>query len=223
MDGVLSVFQSFDSWTARTSISELRRRWRSSKSFGQIPSAFHWYTFSLLRVVEGTGWEGSELVGLGSTRFVDSDVQFCWMLVHFPHFQRLSRVEAFGPVLHFWWNPLEHTLHFTGTVLERRAAEHLAHFSFEFFASARDNPWFSRDVNEGGVGCGGELLANDEGCGVADGVAEKRWQYQILVERRVDLRFLWGTRICCTWLQGGKHYRNMDSHNDKLDQHNGYG
>ena len=191
MDGVLSVFHSFDSWTARMLMSELRRRSRSSKSFGRIPSAFHWQIFSLLRVVEGTGWEGSELVG---PRFVDSVAQFCWMLVHFPHFQRLSRVEAFGPVLHFWWNPLEHTLHLTGTVLERRAAEHLAHFSFKFFASARDNPWFRRDVNEGGVGCGGELLANDEECGVADGgvahgVAEWRWQCQILVERACDLAF----------------------------------
>ena len=194
MDGVLLVFRSFDSWTARTSISELKRWSRSSKEFWTNTVSIPLIDFSLLRVVEGTGWEGSELVGTGSTQFVGSDVQFCWMLVHFPHFQRLSRVEAFGPVLHFWWNPLEHTLHFTGTVLERRAAEHLAHFSFEFFASARDNPWFSRDVNEGGVGCGGELLANDEWCDVADGevadgVAEWRWQCQILVERARGLAF----------------------------------
>ena len=84
---------------------------------------------------------------------------------------------------------MEHKLHLTGTVLERRAAEHLADFSFEFFASARDKPWFSRDVNEGGVGRVDELLADDEGCGVADGVAEWRWQYQILVVRARGLAF----------------------------------
>ena len=42
-------------------------------------------------------------------------------------------------------------------------------------------------------------------------------------KKRVVLRFLWGIGIRCTWLQGGKHYRKMDSRNDKLDQHNGYG
>ena len=141
------------------------------------------------------------------------------MLVHFPHFQRLSRVEAFGPVLHFWWNPLEHTLHLTGTVLERRAAEHLAHFSFEFFASARDKPWFRRDVNEAGVGRGGELLGDNEGCGVADG-EEWRWQCQILLERARGLAFPLRYTIRYVWLQGDKHYRKMDSRNDRLDQQN---
>ena len=86
------------------------------------------------------------------------------MLVHFSHFQWLSRVEAFGPVLHFWWNPLEHTLHLTGTVLERKAAEHLAHFSFELLASARDKPWFKRDFNDGA-----ELSGDNDGCEVVDG------------------------------------------------------
>ena len=42
-------------------------------------------------------------------------------------------------------------------------------------------------------------------------------------KKRVVLRFHWGIGIRCTWLQGGKHYRKMDSRNDKLDQHNGYG
>ena len=51
-----------------------------------------------------------------------------------------SRVKAFGPVLHFSWNPLEHALLLTGTVLECKAAEHLAHFSFKLLASARDKP-----------------------------------------------------------------------------------
>ena len=42
-------------------------------------------------------------------------------------------------------------------------------------------------------------------------------------KERVGLGFLWGSRIRCTWMQGGKHYHKMDSRNDKLDQHNGYG
>ena len=50
-----------------------------------------------------------------------------------------------------------------------RAAEHLAHFSFEFFASVREKPRFSRDVNEGGAVQGGKLLGDNEGCVVADG------------------------------------------------------
>ena len=126
--------------------------------------------------------EGDELVDPGSWRFVDSNVWFCWMLVHFSHFQWLSRVEVFGPVLHFWWNPLEHTLHLTGTVLERKAAEHLAHFSFELLASARDKPWFKRDFSDAGVERGGELSGDDNECEVADG-EEWRWQCQTQVER----------------------------------------
>ena len=86
---------------------------------------------------------------------------------------------------------MEHILLLTGTVLERRAAEHLAHFSFEFFASARDKPSFSRDVNEGGVGRGGKLLGDNEGCEVADG-EEWRSQCQTLVERARGLAFLLG-------------------------------
>ena len=113
-----------------------------------IPSAFHWSIFSLFRKEAGSGCDGDELVDPGSWQFVDSHVRFCWMLVHFSRFQWLSRVEVFGPVLYFWWNPLEHTLHLTGTVLERQAAEHLAHFSLEPLALARGKPWFNRDFNE---------------------------------------------------------------------------
>ena len=70
-------------------------------------------------------------------------------MVHFSHFQWLSWFEAFGPALHFWWNPLEHTLHLTGKVLERKAAENLANLSLELLASARDKPWFKRNFNDG--------------------------------------------------------------------------
>ena len=55
-----------------------------------------------------------------------------------------------------------------------------------------------------------ELLSGDDS-------ARFRWK------ERVVLRFLLGIRIHCTWLQVGKHYCKMDSRNDKLDQHNGYG
>ena len=76
----------------------------------------------------------------GSQQFVDSDVSFCWRLIHFSHFQWLLQVEAFGPVLHFLWNPFEHMLHLTGTVLECKTAKHLVHFSLELSVSARDKP-----------------------------------------------------------------------------------
>ena len=137
------------------------------------------------------------------------------MLVHFSHLQWLSRVEAFGPVLHFWWNPLEHTLHLTGTVLERKAAEHLAHFSFEFFVSAGDKPWFKRDFNDG-------KLDEEANCQVimkdpkllmlmsGDDSVKLWWKERVL------LRFLWGLQIHYTWLQGDKHYRKMGSHSGKL-------
>ena len=67
-------------------------------------------------------------------------------------------------------------------MLERKAAEHLAHFSSEILASARDKPWSKRDSNDGGVGRGGEVSgcvaecerANDEEC---------RWQCQTQVKR----------------------------------------
>ena len=137
MNGVLSVFRSFDSWTAKMSILELIRRSRSSINLGRIPSAFHWKMFSLFCEVGGRGCEGDELVDPGSWQSVDSDVWFCWSLLHLSHFQWLSRVEALGSVLHFWWNPFEHTLHLTGTGLECKAAEHLAHFSLEIAASVR--------------------------------------------------------------------------------------
>ena len=76
----------------------------------------------------------------------------------------------------------EHTLYLTGTVLEHKAAEYLAHFSFEFFTSARDKPWFKTDFNDGGIGRGGELSGDNEGCEIADS-EEWRWQCQTLVER----------------------------------------
>ena len=76
-------------------------------------------------------------------------------LVHFLHFHYISRVEAFGSALHFWWNPFAHTLHLTRMVLEHKAATHLAHFSLEFLASARDMPWFKSEFNDGGAAAWG--------------------------------------------------------------------
>ena len=109
-----------------------------------------------------------------------------------------------------------------GTLLERRAAEHLAHLSFEFFASARDKPWFGKDFSEGGVGRGGELSGDNEGCGVADG-EEWRWQCQILVERARALVFPLGftnpLQVAARW----QTLPRMDSRNDKLNRHNGCG
>ena len=54
-----------------------------------------------------------------------------------------------------------------------------------------------------------ELLSGDD--------SAKFWWKEHMV-----LHFLWGTQICCTRLQVGKHYCKMDSRNDKLGQHNGY-
>ena len=70
-------------------------------NFGQVPSVFHWSILSLFRKEDGRSCEGDELVVPGSRQFVDSDVLFCWRLIHFSHFQWLLQVEAFGPVLHF--------------------------------------------------------------------------------------------------------------------------
>ena len=36
-------------------------------------------------------------------------------------------------------------------MLERKAAEHLAHFSLELLTSARDMPWLKSEFNKGGV------------------------------------------------------------------------
>ena len=205
------------------SISKLIRHSRSSLCFGQTPSAFHQKIFSLFLKVAGRVCEGDELVDSGSWQFVDSDsdVRLCWRLVHFSHFQRLSRFEAFGQVLHFWWNPLEHPLHLTGTVLEHRAAEHLAHFSLGFLASARDKPWFKRDFNDGGVGHGGELSSGDDGWVVAD-VSSGDDSARLGWREHMPLKFLWGLRIRYLWLQGDKHDRKMGSPNGKLGQHNGW-
>ena len=58
-------------------------------------------------------------------------------------------------------------LYLTGTVLEHKAAEHLAQFSLEILASASDKPWSKRDCNDCGVVHGGEVS-----CLVSDCVAE---------------------------------------------------
>ena len=85
-------------------------------------------------------------------------------------------------MLYFLWNSFEHTLHLTGTVLARKAAENLAHFSLEILASARDKPWSQRDFNDGGVGRGGEVSGCVAKCELADD-EECRWQCQTQVER----------------------------------------
>ena len=56
-----------------------------------------------------------------------------------------------------------------GTVLERKAAKHLAHFSLELLVSARDKPWFKTEFNDGGVGREGEVSGWVDGCPLADG------------------------------------------------------
>ena len=155
---------------------------------------------SLFWNVAGRDCEGSELVGPGSWQLVDSVIQFSWRLMHFSRFHWLLQVEAFGPVLHFWWNPFVHTLHFTGAVLEHKA---------ELLASAREKPWFKRDFNDGVVGLGGEVWGWVGECPLADG--EKcRWQSQVRVKR---------TRALVVCLQGGRHYRRMNLHDGKLGRH----
>ena len=67
-------------------------------------------------------------------------------------------------------------------MLEHKAAEHLAHFSLEILASARDKPWSKRDFNDGGVGRGDEVSSRVAECELADN-EECRWQYQTRVER----------------------------------------
>ena len=52
--------------------------------------------------------------------------------------------------------------------MEHKAVEHLAHFSLEILASARDKPWFRRDFNDGGMGHGGEVLGCFAECEFAD-------------------------------------------------------
>ena len=76
-------------------------------------------------------------------------------------------------------------------MLERKAAEHLAHFYLEVLASARDKPWSKRDFNDGGVGRGGEVSGCAAGCELADD-AECRWQCQIRVEKTRALADLLG-------------------------------
>ena len=181
MNGVLSVFRNFDSWTAKISISELTSQSRNSTNFGWIPSAFHWWILSLFWKAIGRGWEGVEFVGPGSWQLVDAVRRFCWSLVHFSHFHWSSRVEAYGPVLHFWWKPFWHSLYLTGTMWERKAAEHLGHFSLEFLASAKDMPWFKSEFNDAGVGCAGEASGWVDEYPLAVG-EECRWQCQIGVE-----------------------------------------
>ena len=62
-------------------------------------------------------------------------------------------------------------------MLERKAAEHLAHFSLEILASARDKPWSKRDFNDDSVGHGGEVSDCVVECELADN-EQCRWQYQ---------------------------------------------
>ena len=103
----------------------------------------------------------------------------------------ISRSQSFVPVLHFWWNPFVHTLHLAGTMLERKAAKHFAHFSLELLDSAVDKPWFKRDFNDGGVGRGGKVSGWVGWCPLA-GVEECRWQSQVRVERMQALALLLG-------------------------------
>ena len=42
-------------------------------------------------------------------------------------------------------------------MLENKAAEHLAHFSLEFLASAKDMPWLKSEFNDGEMGRTGEV------------------------------------------------------------------
>ena len=76
-------------------------------------------------------------------------------------------------------------------MLERKAAEHLAHFSLEILATARDKPWSKRDFNDGGVGRGGEVSSCITECELADD-EECRWECQTQVERMRALAGLLG-------------------------------
>ena len=174
-------------------------RWRSSTNFARIPSAFHWYLFSLFREATGRGWEGVEFVGLESWQLVDVARWFCLSLVHVSHFHWSSRVKAFRPVLHFLSKPFLHTLHLTGTMLERRAAKHLAHFSLEFLASARDMPWFKSEFNDGGVRRSEEVSGWVDEYPLAVG-EECNWQCQTW---KVGV---W-TRRCCILLNPSINFR----------------
>ena len=73
-------------------------------------------------------------------------------------------------------------LHLTGTVLQRKAADHLAHFSLEILASARGKPWSKRNFNDDGVGRGGEVSGCVAKCELADD-EECRWQCQTRMEK----------------------------------------
>ena len=81
-------------------------------------------------------------------------------------------------------------VHLTGTALERKAAEHLAHFSLEILASARDKPWSKRDFSDGNVGRGGEVSGSVAECELTDD-EEGRWQCQARVKRTRDFAVLW--------------------------------
>ena len=76
-------------------------------------------------------------------------------------------------------------------MLERKAAKHLAHFSLEILASARDKPWSKRDFSDGGVGRGGEVTGCVAECELAHN-EECRWQCQTRVERTRALAGLLG-------------------------------
>lgn len=133
------------------------------------------------RTATGKSWGGVEFVGRSIWEFVDAAERFCWSLEHLSQFHILLWVEAVRPVLHFWWQLFLHTFHFTGRVLECKAARHLAHFSLEFLASSRDMPWFKSEFNDGGVGCEGEKTGWVNEC-LLDVCEECRWHFQIRVE-----------------------------------------
>ena len=140
IDGVLPGFPNFFSWIAKSSMSELMSRSQSSRNFGRMLSAFYWYIFSLLQEAAGWGCIGIEFVDPGSWQTLDAVIWFCWTLIHMSLFHWSSLFEASETALHFWWQPLLHAWHLTGTMLEHKVTEHLAHFSLEILVSARDMP-----------------------------------------------------------------------------------
>ena len=86
MNGVLSAFCNFDSWTAKMSIWELISISQSSRNYGQRPPAFHWLVVSLFWKVTSWGWEGVEWVDPESWQVLYAARQFCWSLIHLLYF-----------------------------------------------------------------------------------------------------------------------------------------
>ena len=171
MNGVLSVFQNVNSWAAKTSISELISWSWSSTNFGRIPSTFHWFISEMSWQSLWRKWVRKSRK-LTISRFNYTILLKVGALFTFP---LIITGRSFQSSAAFWWNSLVHALHLTRTVLERKAGEHLAHFSWALLASAIDKPWFKRDFNDRVVGCGGEVSGWVGGCPLA-GVEECRWQ-----------------------------------------------